>query len=469
MKTTGKYNHKRYVCVYCGVEHEVGTNHYGEIYSYDSWQGNPRVHPAGGIARLLFFKVSLKKIMFLRIILYNNMNLIRTVSVKLQPSQEERQVLLETVEAYTEAYNTCCSYGYENKINNRIKLHHALYHSMRPKLPSQLAISVLGKATAALKPALKRRAISALKKTSKRISKAPSSKRQSILLDQNSYTIWLNRNEVSILTCKGRIKLPISFNKHSKQFLTWKYCSASLIFRKNKFFLNIQFKKDIEDIPPNGTFVGIDRGIKKIAVTSNNQFFLGGETRRVSQRYERLRSGLQKSGSQSAKRHLVRVSGREKRFKADVNHVISKKIIDSMNPGDTIVLEDLCGIRNKRLRKKQRKNIHKWSYYQLEQFLIYKGEGAGINVVYVDARYTSLRCSKCGHIKRSNRKSQSKFRCGICGFTLNADLNAARNIKLKYLEAQRASGRADVNQPIASSRDEKSSRARSKPTGSSRG
>ena len=371
------------------------------------------------------------------------MNLIRTASVKLKPSQEERKILLETIAIYTEKYNMCCSFGYEHKIKNRIKLHHELYFSLRPELPSQLAISALGKATASLK------SIFTAEKKARKTFKAPKSKRMSILLDRNSYNIWLDRNEVSILTCNGRIKLKLNFDKYSKRYLTWKYCSASLIFRKNKFFLNIQFKKDIEDTPTNGTFVGIDRGIKKIAVTSNNQFFLGGETRRVSQRYEKLRSNLQKVGSRSAKRHLVHVSGREKRFKADVNHVISRRIIDSMNPGDTIVLEDLCGIRNQRLRKKQRKNIHSWAYYQLEQFLTYKAEAKGIHIEYVDARYTSLRCSKCGHIKRSNRKSQSKFRCGICGFKLNADLNAARNIQLKHREAQRASDRAVVNQPIA--------------------
>ena len=363
---------------------------------------------------------------------------IRTVSVKLNPSAEGRSALLETIKSYTNSYNYSCQFGFKNKITNRIKLHHELYHSLRPQLPAQLAISVLAKAIASLKS-------SANKKWNNKI---PHSNFQSILYDKNSYSLWLERNEVSLLTCNGRLKLPVKLNDHAKQYINWTYCSASLIFRKNKFFLNIQFKKDMEDVATNGTFVGVDRGIKKLAVTSNNQFFSGGEIRRISQRYGRLRSRLQKSGTRSAKRHLVRLSGREKRFKADVNHIISKKIIESLNRGDTIVLENLTGIRNQRLRKKQRRFINSWNFYQLEQFLKYKGEIAGINIVYVDARYTSLRCSKCGNIQKRNRKTQSKFQCGICGFNLNADLNAARNIRLKYLEAQRASDRALVNEPI---------------------
>jgi IS605 OrfB family transposase len=123
-----------------------------------------------------------------------------------------------------------------------------------------------------------------------------------------------------------------------------------------------------------------------------------------------------------------------------------------LNPGDTIVLETLSGIRNKRMKKKQRKEINSWNYYQLETFLTYKALVKSINVEYVDALYTSQRCSKCVHIKRSNRKSQSDFQCKKCNFRLNADLNAARNIVLKHLDSKtffecQESDRVEVNQP----------------------
>jgi IS605 OrfB family transposase len=107
-----------------------------------------------------------------------------------------------------------------------------------------------------------------------------------------------------------------------------------------------------------------------------------------------------------------------------------------LNPGDTIVLESLSGIRNKRLRKKQRAEVNSWNYLQLEQYLTYKAMAKSVHIEHVDARYTSQRCSKCGHIARSNRKTQSGFRCTKCSFTLNADLNAARNIVVKHLDSK---------------------------------
>jgi transposase len=57
----------------------------------------------------------------------------------------------------------------------------------------------------------------------------------------------------------------------------------------------------------------------------------------------------------------------------------------------------------------------------------------GIRVHFVHSHYTSQQCSKCGHIDKQNRKSQSEFKCKRCGYTTNADYNAAKNIMLRLL------------------------------------
>ncbi len=68
------------------------------------------------------------------------------------------------------------------------------------------------------------------------------------------------------------------------------------------------------------------------------------ETRR---RYTGLRAVLQRVGSESAKRHLRKLSGRETRFKKQTNHVISKKIVAvAEGTKRAIALEDLKGIRS---------------------------------------------------------------------------------------------------------------------------
>ena len=122
-------------------------------------------------------------------------------------------------------------------------------------------------------------------------------------------------------------------------------------------------------------------------------------------------------------------------FRRDCGHVLSRRIVDSVETGTVIVVEDLTHIR---ARVKQRggaarRRLHSWSFAQLRGFLEYKTQEAGCVVVGIDPRHTSQRCSRCGHTARNNRRSQSDFTCRACGFRLNADLNGARNIAWKYL------------------------------------
>ncbi len=62
----------------------------------------------------------------------------------------------------------------------------------------------------------------------------------------------------------------------------------------------------------------------------------------------------------------------------------------------------------------------------------------------IDPRYTSQKCSKCGHIERANRTG-SIFKCKKCKYELHSDLNASINItNLGKADISRLS----VNQPI---------------------
>jgi IS605 OrfB family transposase len=146
-----------------------------------------------------------------------------------------------------------------------------------------------------------------------------------------------------------------------------------------------------------------------------------------------LRRKLQAKGTQSAKRRLKHRARKETRHAANINHIISKKIVTTAErTGRGIALEDLTGIRERvRLRKDQRAQLHSWSFHQLGSFLEYKARRAGVPLVYVDPAYTSQQCSECGHIDRKNRVDQATFACRACGFLTNADDNASHNIDRK--------------------------------------
>ena len=205
--------------------------------------------------------------------------------------------------------------------------------------------------------------------------------------------------------------------------------------------------KDILEIPPTAAddrFVGVDLGIVTPAADSRGWAYGSEHWQEVEQRHATLCSELQSKGTRSARRKLKRTSGRQRRFRRDCDHVLSKQLVQTMEPGQTLVFEDLTNIRMRvKMRKNQRKRVHKWSFHQLQVFVSYKAQAAGVNVAFVDPRYTSQKCSQCQHISRSNRPKQAVFKCRVCQFACHADYNAALNICAHHLQSQGL----PVNQP----------------------
>jgi IS605 OrfB family transposase len=163
--------------------------------------------------------------------------------------------------------------------------------------------------------------------------------------------------------------------------------------------------------------VGVDVGISRIAVTSQNVFFEGKRVKEHARKMFRLRRRLQAKGTRSARRHLKELRWRENRFRADVNHRVSKWLVEMLPRGSVMVMEDLVDIRERvRARRKQRRELHNWPFAQFQRFVGYKAAARGISVEFADPRYTSQGCSRCGHVARSNRRGQGWFSCEKCGY-----------------------------------------------------
>ncbi len=119
----------------------------------------------------------------------------------------------------------------------------------------------------------------------------------------------------------------------------------------------------------------------------------------------------------------------------DVNHVLSKSIVDTAKDTDRgIALEDLEGHRDRATaRHDQRAMLHSWAFAQLRSFIEYKAQRVGVRVVAVDPRNTSRTCPACGNVDKANRKSQVVFLCTQCGHAGLADYIAAGNIASRAL------------------------------------
>lgn len=115
-------------------------------------------------------------------------------------------------------------------------------------------------------------------------------------------------------------------------------------------------------------------------------------------------------------------------FRNTTNFIYAKRIVDTAIKYHcgTINMEDLT--IDVSSRKSERFLKTDWTYYDLLQKIESRAANFGIAVQKVNPQYTSQKCSKCGHVSADNRKDQAHFKCVSCGFEMNADLNAARNI-----------------------------------------
>jgi putative transposase len=269
--------------------------------------------------------------------------------------------------------------------------------------------------------------------------------------DARSFRFEKDRAVVGLATVAGRIKFPFTAHRQAHRWLDRAdgFATADLLRRPSGWWLHVVVDIKPPEFVPSGGVVGIDLGINRPAVTSDAGFLGQRKWKEIEQRYFRLKRKLQSKGTKSAKRHLKKLSGRRRRFRKDCDHVLAKQIVASAGAGSVIVVENLTEIRTrtKQRGRRQRRRHHGWSYAQLRGFVEDKAEAAGDIVVSVDPRYTSQRCSKCGHVHRRNRPTQSLFRCQSCGYEVNADLNGARNVAWKYLASLVKTGRSDRRHP----------------------
>ena len=341
-----------------------------------------------------------------------------TAQIRLNPTQEQAAILLATMERANAACNAISEYAWSEKVFSKFKLQKAIYYHIKGRfeLTAQVVVRCLGKVADTYKADKKRKHLFR--------------KRGAVVYDSRILKYFTDRQEVSIWTLDGRARIPYSVGGPHARMLAYQRGESDLLYRKGRFYLLATCDVPESDETLVDDVLGVDLGIVEIATTSDGDSVNGERVEAKRQWYAERRAILQSVGTDSAKRHLKRLSGKERRFRADVNHVISKDLVQkAKRTKRAIALEDLSGIRTRtRVRKAQRARHHSWSFHQLRAFIVYKAILAGVPVVLVDPRNTSRTCSVCGHCEKKNRKSQSAFLCRACGHSMNADWNASINI-----------------------------------------
>ncbi|KQL45124.1 transposase [Brevibacillus choshinensis] len=353
-----------------------------------------------------------------------------TAKVKIKPTTEQATLLQDTLYAYRHGCNFASALVFETRQLVQTTLHRLTYKSLRGqfRLRSQMAQSVLKTVIARYR---------SLKSNSHDWTKVRFKKPEYDLVWNRDYS--LTKGLFSINTLEGRVKVPFETKGMEPYFDgSWVYGTAKLVYKYGKFFLHIPMTKEIEPACEEhiNQVVGIDVGINFVAVSYDSQgkslFFTGKTIKNKRSHYKYLRKQLQQKGTASARRRIKRIGQRENRWMSDVNHQVSKALVNRYGPRTLFVIEDLKGVRvaTERVRVKDRYETVSWSFHQLRQMLAYKAVLHGAKVMAVDPRYTSQACPKCGHTEKANRNKRTHtFCCCACQYQSNDDRIGAMNLQ----------------------------------------
>jgi len=348
------------------------------------------------------------------------MDIVRTVICKLAPTPEQVVAIDATLQAFAAACDFAADAARRIGSTNKVKVQADAYRAIRETfgLSANLAIRAIARACAALKVPAKMH--SRFEPTS-------------IDYDQRIFSFHEWNWTFGLTLLSGRVKLTTRLGDRQRSALKGRKPTSAVLVRRRDggYYLHVPLADAApEPIEVKGV-IGVDMGVKHLAVTDDGETFSGERVEACRKKYHRIRQTCQRTGTKSAKRKLRKARAKESRYRKDVNHVLSKRIIaKAKGTGCAVGVEALTGIGNRTTaRQADRSRMKGWAFHQLRTFLTYKALAEGVPVIPVDPRNTSRTCSECGHCERRNRKTRDDFECRHCGFQLPADWNAARNIR----------------------------------------
>ncbi len=352
---------------------------------------------------------------------------VKTYKFKLEPTEEQKEKILQTINLCRWLYNSCLEqkiYAYKT-YNKTIS-----YYTQKKELP------VLKKEI----PAFKSVHSQVLQDVVKRLDKAYDSFFTRLQKGEKAgFPRFRSKNRYhSFVYTQSGFKLEGKFIRlskignvrvkhHRKLKGTIKTCT--IVHRNNRFYvcLSCEVPKRT-NVSKTNKSVGVDVGISHLAVTSDGEFFDNPtHLKYAERRLKQLKRDVdkKKKGSNRRKKAVMLLSKWHEHIankRKDTAHKISHKLVKEY---DYIVFEDL-NIQGMAKNHSLAKSIADSAWNQLIQFTSYKAENAGKQVKCVDPYNTSQMCFNCKKIVKKTL-TQRVHECP-CGYKEHRDINAAKNI-----------------------------------------
>jgi len=209
--------------------------------------------------------------------------------------------------------------------------------------------------------------------------------------------------------------------------------SATVTERAGRWFVSFQVEQTIPDpVPPTESVVGVDVGIKYLAVTSDGEVFDNPKALRTMEPRLRTRQkevSRRVKGSSNRRKSVARLARLHYRISCIRRDYIHKMTTAITKSASTVVLESLnvSGmLRNHRLARA----LSDAALAEIHRQVKYKMAWKGGTVEEADCFFPSSKmCSDCGNVKDVLSLGERVYECDACGSVIDRDVNAAINLK----------------------------------------
>ena len=254
------------------------------------------------------------------------------------------------------------------------------------------------------------------------------------------FDFWLR---ISTLEAKKPIRVPISLYERAAEAIAKfpKLCTGVTLNKRDGQWYATLVVERRGPKPPSSQVVGVDLGMANIVSTSEGKRYgqVSPELRRRVERSAEKRRRKQKRNACLKKKGRPTVDLNDHRAEAFARNEIGRalnQMLDDLPDGVAVALERLS-VKDMRFKSRQMNRALRASQlgYARDK-LKFKLDERGLRYRSVQPAYSSQQCSHCGFTFPMNRRSQDKFVCLWCGYTANADENAASNLAERFSDEE---------------------------------
>ena len=248
-----------------------------------------------------------------------------------------------------------------------------------------------------------------------------------------SFAFWLR---VSTLESRQPLFLPVTLSAYHQRCLAGKRVDSSvtLLRKADGWWLTLTYEEEIPlQTPPDAPVVGVDVGITHFLTTSTGKHY-GSFQGRLAKRHQRDR---EKRRRKAKLRACLKQKGVE-RLPSTRNPKLARTVRQEINravnelyrehAGSQIAFERLHVATMRFKARRMNAYLYASNLAYIPKQLAWGAAKWGIRATLVKSAYSSQECQRCHFVDRSNRPEQQTFCCGVCGWRMHADHNAAINI-----------------------------------------